>query len=69
MKSSDNTVAGVQQPFNLRSLEGKEVIKNPVASGIEGEDICATCGDPFDQMWNEETEEWILKNTIKVDGK
>ncbi|RUS85315.1 hypothetical protein EGW08_006916 [Elysia chlorotica] len=69
MKPSDNMVPGVPQPLNLRALEGKDFIKNPVASGIEGEDICATCGDPFDQMWNEETEEWILKNTIKVDGK
>ncbi|KAH9496037.1 hypothetical protein Btru_014990 [Bulinus truncatus] len=55
--------------ISFQALEGKDVIKNPVATGVEGEDVCATCGDPFDQMWNEETEEWILKNTIKVDGK
>ncbi|XP_059165622.1 uncharacterized protein LOC131948122 [Physella acuta] len=68
MRPSDNKPA-ISTPISLRALEGKEVIKNPVATGVEGEDVCATCGDPFDQMWNEDTEEWILKNTIKVDGK
>ena len=39
MKSSESLVPGAAQPLNLRALEGKEVIKNPVASGIEGEDV------------------------------
>ncbi|CAL1540988.1 unnamed protein product [Lymnaea stagnalis] len=69
MRPNDEKPIVAGQTISLRALEGKDVIKNPVATGIEGEDVCATCGDPFDQMWNEETEEWILKNTIKVDGK
>ena len=39
MKSSDSVVPGIPQPVNLRALEGKDFIKNPVASGIEGEDV------------------------------
>ncbi|CAG5134321.1 unnamed protein product [Candidula unifasciata] len=69
MRTGELPVSSAAHALSVRALEGKEVVKNPVASGIEGEDVCATCGDPFDQMWNEDTEEWILKNTIKVDGK
>ncbi|KAK0064840.1 zinc finger CCCH domain-containing protein 13-like isoform X2 [Biomphalaria pfeifferi] len=69
MRPNEEKPSVVGHTISFQALEGKDVIKNPVATGIEGEDVCATCGDPFDQMWNEETEEWILKNTIKVDGK
>lgn len=39
MRPSDNKPA-ISTPISFRALEGKEVIKNPVATGIEGEDVC-----------------------------
>lgn len=31
--------------------------------------LCAICGDPFEQYWDEEAEEWHLRNAISVAGK
>lgn len=30
---------------------------------------CDMCHDEFDQFFNEETEEWHLRNALKVDNK
>lgn len=31
--------------------------------------ICEVCHDPFDQFYNEETEEWHLRPAIRVEDK
>lgn len=31
--------------------------------------LCVICGDPFEQYWDEEAEEWHLRNAISVAGK
>ena len=31
--------------------------------------LCAVCGDPFEQYWDEEAEEWHLRNAISISGK
>lgn len=31
--------------------------------------ICLICNDPFEQYWDEEAEDWHLRDAIKVDGK
>ena len=31
--------------------------------------VCAICGDPFEQFWDEEQEAWHLKDAIRVNGE
>jgi hypothetical protein len=31
--------------------------------------VCEICADPFEQFWDEESEEWHLKDAIRVEGK
>lgn len=37
------------------------------AGSIEGEKICEMCHEPFDQFYNEETEEWHLRPAVRVE--
>ena len=31
--------------------------------------VCAICGDPFEQFWDEDQEAWHLKDAIRVHGE
>ena len=31
--------------------------------------VCDICGDPFEQFWEEDEEEWHLRNAVRVEGK
>jgi hypothetical protein len=31
--------------------------------------VCDICGDPFEQFWDQEAEEWHLRDAISVDKK
>lgn len=31
--------------------------------------VCVVCGDAFEQFFDEESEEWHLKNALRVDDK
>ncbi|XP_074650128.1 uncharacterized protein LOC141905215 isoform X2 [Tubulanus polymorphus] len=46
-----------------------EEISCPAATGRENDDVCEICRDPFEQFWDEEAEEWHLKDAIRVDNK
>ncbi|XP_061164591.1 pre-mRNA cleavage complex 2 protein Pcf11-like [Saccostrea echinata] len=47
--------------------ENDDILRCPAAS--DGENVCDICGDPFDQYWDEEAEEWHLKDAIRAEGK
>ncbi|XP_041358025.1 uncharacterized protein LOC121374946 [Gigantopelta aegis] len=49
--------------------QGSIVDTCPAASDEDGGDICCICGDPFDQYWHEEKEDWHLRDAIRVDKK
>lgn len=31
--------------------------------------VCVICGDPFEQFWDEEAEEWHLRDAIRSEKK
>nr|KAG5689304.1 hypothetical protein BaRGS_022028 [Batillaria attramentaria] len=55
--------------FTFHTPAGVQVTHNPTATGNETEDVCVICGDPFEQYWDEEAEEWHLRNAVGVAGK
>ncbi|XP_045529689.1 pre-mRNA cleavage complex 2 protein Pcf11 isoform X1 [Pieris brassicae] len=40
-----------------------------VAAGLPAEHSCSLCGDKFDQFYNEDKEEWHLRNSVRHDEK
>ncbi|XP_026331339.1 uncharacterized protein LOC113238716 isoform X3 [Hyposmocoma kahamanoa] len=40
-----------------------------VAAGAPQDHFCATCGDKFDQFYNEDKEEWHLRNSVRHEDK
>ncbi|XP_052793268.1 uncharacterized protein LOC128227101 [Mya arenaria] len=56
--------------LSLPSLpDGASVIKCPKASGVDTLDMCTICQEPFELFWDEEMEEWRLREAIRVNGK
>ncbi|XP_064636010.1 uncharacterized protein LOC135493085 [Lineus longissimus] len=52
------------------SSQPEQITSCPAASGdSENDDVCEICADPFEQFWDEESEEWHLKDAIRVEGK
>lgn len=43
------------------------VVPSCPAGPTEGEKICEVCHEPFDQFYNEETEEWHLRPAVRVE--
>ncbi|KAL0879180.1 hypothetical protein ABMA27_002970 [Loxostege sticticalis] len=39
-----------------------------VAAGAPADSCCALCGDKFDQFYNEDKEEWHLRNSVRHEG-
>lgn len=48
--------------------EEVEIPSVPADSDIT-DSRCEVCQDVFDQFFNEEKEEWHLRNAIRIDGK
>ncbi|XP_052224670.1 uncharacterized protein LOC127840322 isoform X3 [Dreissena polymorpha] len=66
----DATKTPARNNLSLLSLpEGATVVKCPQASGNDVEDMCNICHEPFEQFWDEEVEEWRLRDAIKVNNK
>ncbi|KAJ8297737.1 hypothetical protein KUTeg_024268 [Tegillarca granosa] len=60
--------ASTQEPvFSIPS--GPEITQCPAATGDDEGDVCVICGDPFEQFWDEEAEEWHLRDAIRSDKK
>ncbi|XP_077983868.1 pre-mRNA cleavage complex 2 protein Pcf11-like isoform X2 [Glandiceps talaboti] len=64
--------------FELQARLGlSEMMKkpNPVVSSIavtgenDTEEVCDICQEKFDQFWDEDEEQWQLKDAVRVDGK
>lgn len=64
----ENMLNPVQEPAFI-GPQGNKVIQCPAATGNDTDDVCEICGDPFEQFWEEEEEEWHLKNAVRVEGK
>ncbi|XP_013419945.1 pre-mRNA cleavage complex 2 protein Pcf11 isoform X2 [Lingula anatina] len=60
---------GVESVGANPAVVGAEPISCPAATGNESDDICDVCHDPFEQFWDEEAEEWHLKDAIRINGK
>ena len=52
-----------------QASQQKDVISSVKASNNMVEESCEICAEQFDMDWEEEEEEWQLKNAIRVDGK
>uniref|UniRef100_G1PRY9 Pre-mRNA cleavage complex 2 protein Pcf11 n=1 Tax=Myotis lucifugus TaxID=59463 RepID=G1PRY9_MYOLU len=61
----------VHEEVVLKTQEAaKEKEFQSVPAGPAGaEESCKICQEQFEQYWDEEEEEWHLKNAIRVDGK
>ncbi|XP_059560822.1 pre-mRNA cleavage complex 2 protein Pcf11-like [Myotis daubentonii] len=61
----------VHEEVVLKTQEAaKEKEFQSVPAGPAGaEESCEICQEQFEQYWDEEEEEWHLKNAIRVDGK
>lgn len=46
---------------------GETAMPSCPAGSAEGEKICEVCHEPFDQFYNEETEEWHLRPAIRME--
>lgn len=64
----ENMLNPVQEPSFVGS-QGNKLIQCPAAIGNDTDDVCDICGDPFEQFWEEEEEEWHLRNAVRVEGK
>lgn len=62
-----------QTEMDLGGDDSNQKSDSPVPScpaGVNDEDkYCAMCHDAFDQFYNEETEEWHLRQAIRIDEK
>ncbi|KAK3591756.1 hypothetical protein CHS0354_019528 [Potamilus streckersoni] len=62
--------APAQMPFTLIKVpEGASVTKCPRATGEDKDDLCEICHEPFEQYWDEDQEEWHLRDAIRVNEK
>ncbi|XP_069130811.1 pre-mRNA cleavage complex 2 protein Pcf11-like [Argopecten irradians] len=59
----------VAQETVVNTPEGTSIIHCPPATGEDKGDVCEICGDPFEQFWNEDQEEWHLRDAIRVENK
>ncbi|KAJ3330945.1 hypothetical protein HDU76_004453 [Blyttiomyces sp. JEL0837] len=50
------------------SAEAEEPVSNIVAEGDQ-DMPCTICNEKFERYWDEDQEEWMIRNAIKVDGK
>ncbi|OWF46603.1 uncharacterized protein LOC110455499 isoform X2 [Mizuhopecten yessoensis] len=62
-------LANVPQDTVVNAPEGSNIIHCPPATGEDKGDVCEICGDPFEQFWNEDQEEWHLRDAIRVESK
>ncbi|XP_067944816.1 pre-mRNA cleavage complex 2 protein Pcf11-like [Watersipora subatra] len=46
-----------------------EAIMCPKATGTEENDNCCVCREPFERYWNDDEEEWHLKDAVQVQDK
>lgn len=51
------------------NAHGESVMPSCPAGSTEGDKICEVCHEPFDQFYNEETEEWHLRPAIRVEER
>lgn len=51
----------------MEHKEDREEIPSVPAS--EKDNVCVVCHEPFDQFYNEETEEWHLREAVRVEDK
>jgi cytidine deaminase len=58
--------------FDAPDGDGGEKVEETVSNiRVEGDKVepCGICNEPFEKFWDEEEEEWMIKNAIRVDGK
>ncbi|XP_033743780.1 pre-mRNA cleavage complex 2 protein Pcf11-like [Pecten maximus] len=63
------SASSVPQETVVNVPEGSAIIHCPPATGEEKGDMCEICRDPFEQFWNEDQEEWHLRDAIRVENK
>lgn len=51
------------------NAHGDTAMPSCPAGSIEGDKICEVCHEPFDQFYNEETEEWHLRPAIRAEER
>ncbi|KAL3880688.1 hypothetical protein ACJMK2_032908 [Sinanodonta woodiana] len=62
--------APAQMPFTLIKVpEGTSFIRCPRATGEDKDDLCDTCHEPFEQYWDEDQEEWHLRDALRINEK
>ncbi|XP_053398989.1 uncharacterized protein LOC123558235 [Mercenaria mercenaria] len=65
----DTTPTNTQNPLTLIVPEGVSAVRCPAATGNDTEDMCNICSEVFEQYWDEDLEEWHLRDAIKVNNK
>ncbi|KAL3864346.1 hypothetical protein ACJMK2_006037 [Sinanodonta woodiana] len=62
--------APAQMPFTLIKVpEGTSFIRCPRATGEDKDDLCNTCHEPFEQYWDDDQEEWLLRDALRINKK
>ncbi|KAL3871728.1 hypothetical protein ACJMK2_039711 [Sinanodonta woodiana] len=62
--------APAQMPFTLTKVpEGTSFIRCPRATGEYKDDLCDTCHEPFEQYWDDDQEEWHLRDALRINEK
>ncbi|XP_060064813.1 pre-mRNA cleavage complex 2 protein Pcf11-like isoform X2 [Ylistrum balloti] len=67
--ASTANAPSITQETVVNAPEGSDIIHCPPATGEEKGDMCEICRDPFEQFWDEDQEEWHLRDAIRVENK
>lgn len=74
MSEKEATVQEQIVPFQQETEEqahilSQDQVEHPdlVLNGDEGDAPCAICNEMFVKIWNDEQEEWMLKNAIRLE--
>ncbi|XP_033103764.1 pre-mRNA cleavage complex 2 protein Pcf11-like [Anneissia japonica] len=73
-ESVENLEEGAESSFfEEQALQMKlnefAVSSVPIIQGNDKDDICKVCHEPFQQFWDEDEEQWQLKDAIRIDNK
>ncbi|ESP04412.1 hypothetical protein LOTGIDRAFT_170803 [Lottia gigantea] len=65
----ENVVPGGDgNALSFKIPEGCDYIQEPPAQQ-DADNVCCICGDPFEQFWHEDNEDWHLRDALLVDNK
>uniref|UniRef100_T1J1R3 CID domain-containing protein n=1 Tax=Strigamia maritima TaxID=126957 RepID=T1J1R3_STRMM len=58
-----------EEQANEDQAEQTEDVQTIPVAEDDGDNVCAVCGESFEQFWDQDKEEWHLKDATRIDGK